>query len=596
MTVAEYVAKFLADNNMNDVFLMDGAAAAQMIVAVANEPRLKYYCNWHEQAGGFAIDGYYRSSGKMSTMICTSGPATQNLCNPIATMWYDSIPGLFITGNVNSQFMKPNKLVRQHGFQEHDVVDMVKGFTKYAVQIKNANQIKFELDKALFLAKQGRPGPVLIDIPMDIQKKEINEYTLITSHVFHEEPTNYFESINRHTAGFVLSKLAEAKRPLILLGGGIKLANAEKETRELINYLQVPFAVTWNMIDFAESNDPLYAGRVGTFGGDGRNFAIQNCDFLLSIGSRISGRIIGGMIDSFAREAYKVIVDVDSRELEYQQVKHNVGVIMDAKEFAIAAKETHCPEFDASGWIERVIEWRNKYRVYKTEYEDQKDSVNPYVFIKELSKQVDEHSIIITDIGSNSVVTHQCWDTKLGQKIFANNGNASLGYALPAAIGAAIANPDKQIICITGDGGLNFNIQELQTIKTYNLNIKIFIFNNDMYGMTKAFRDTNCNCNYAGCDRDNGVVMPDFFRIADAYRITNYRINEHMYLAQDISYVLSYKKSILCDVNMKGFYDYAPKLNYFGPIEDMYPFLPRDEFRANMIIEPIEGWENNKND
>jgi acetolactate synthase-1/2/3 large subunit len=608
MTVAEYIAKFLADNGMNDVFCMDGAAAAQMIVAVANEPRLNYYCNWHEQAGGFAADGYFRSSGRMSTMISTSGPAAQNLCNPIATAWYDSIPVLFITGNINSMFMKPNNYVRQHGFQEHDVVSMVKGFTKYAVQIKNASQIKFELEKAIILAKSGRPGPVLLDIPMDIQKKEIDETKLVTSSVFHEKQDDCFKEMHRYSVEFILEEMYKAKRPLILIGGGVKLSKAEANLRVLLNCLHVPFAVTWNMIDFAESNDPLYAGRVGTFGGDGRNFAIQNCDFLLVMGSRISGRITGGMINSFARDAYRVIVDIDVEELQYQPVKGDLNLAMDAKKFIdimteifAARAQKNYIENDENEWLStkfndwtnQVIEWRNKYRVYNPEYEKQKDSVNPYVFIKELSKQVENDSVIVTDIGSNCVVTHQCWDTKLGQIIFSNNGNASLGYALPAAIGAAIANPDKQIICIVGDGGLNFNIQELQTIRTYNLNIKIFVFNNDCYGMTKAYRDTNCNSNYAGCDREHGVVMPDFCEIAYAYGLyQSFKIYNHKHLALNIDQALNFDSNpLLCDVNMKGFFDYIPKINFYGPIEDMYPFLPRDEIKANMIIDPIEGWE-----
>jgi acetolactate synthase-1/2/3 large subunit len=247
---------------------------------------------------------------------------------------------------------------------------------------------------------------------------------------------------------------------------------------------------------------------------------------------------------------------------------------------------------DYLDWTKQVIDWRNKYRVYNPEYEKQKGSVNPYVFIKELSDQATKDTIIVTDIGSNCVVTHQCWDTKLGQRIFSNNGNASLGYGLPAAIGAAIANPEKQVICITGDGGLNFNIQELQTIKTYNLNIKIFVFNNDCYGMTKAYRDTNCNSNYAGCDREHGVVIPDFCAIANAYKIPKCAIfgHEDLDIIKDVLNATG-KDSVLCDVNMKGFFDYIPKINFYGPIEDMYPFLPREEFKANMIIEPIKGWE-----
>lgn len=585
MTVSEYIAQFLVKNNINDVFLIDGSAAASMIVAVSENPNLKYYCPFHEQAGAFAVDGYYKSSHRISAMIATSGPAGQNLINGIAASWYDSIPALYLTGNVNSKFMRPNKEVRQRGFQEHDIVSMVKGVTKYAIMVTRPEDIRYHLEQALYMAQEGRPGPVLLDLPMDVQKAEIDPDRLIGFQSLTSSKLNY-----DYTECIKL--IQQAKRPIILLGGGVWLANACEETRELINKLQIPFFVTWNMIDFCSSDDPLYGGRVGTFGGDGRNFGIQNCDLLIAIGSRISGRITGGMIDAFARAAKKIVVNIDKPELDFSPIPIDIPINMDVKRFVVNLNHTLPNKLsDWSSWVNRVISWRNKYRVVRPEYYEQKENINPYVFINELSSRLDENAIVVVEAGGNCVISSQAFNAKIGQRFFSNNGNSSLGYALPASIGAAIANPNKQIICFVGDGGINFNIQELQTIKHYNLPIKIFIFSNNAYGITKAFRDTNYKSNYAGVDPDHGVEIPNFMAIADAYGLFHKYIHSQNELDLFLDYILKENRPVVTSVNMKGFYDYQPKLGWSSPIEDQYPFLSRDEFRENMIIEPIDGWE-----
>ncbi|MCZ7383500.1 MAG: thiamine pyrophosphate-binding protein [Candidatus Methanoperedens sp.] len=592
MNCSEYIVNFFVKKNIKDVFFVDGSACASLIVAVAKNKNLRYYCPLHEQAGAFAVDGYFKATGKLSVMIATSGPGGQNLLNGIAAAYYDSIPALFITGQINSQFLKPSSTIRQHGFQENDIVSMAKPITKYAIMLKKPDEIRYELEKAYYLATNGRPGPVLIDIPMDIQKAVINEDSLYgyPVHIEKFETEDLRGKIRR-----CLLWLKEAKRPAILIGGGVWLSRADEEAKKLIKTLKIPFFVTWNMIDFCEESFPFYGGRVGTFGGNGRNFGIQNCDFLLTIGSRISGRITGGMMNTFARAAKKVIVDIDEEELKYQQVKGDLNICCDAKifinEFLKIINESSISLPDYQWWADKVIYWRQKYPVFQEEYCKQKNSVNPYVFVKVLSEEMKEGDVLVHEAGGNCVITSQCFEAKPDQRVFTNNGNSSLGYALPAAIGACVAT-DKKVICICGDGGLNFNIHELQTIKHYKLPIKILVFNNYAFGITKLYRDTNFQSEYAGVDAEHGLSSPDFKKVADAYGIKSIHIKDHTELREKLKLVLESNDPILCDINMIGFYDYKPRLGWGVPIEDQYPFLHRDEFRENMIIEPIEGWEN----
>lgn len=593
MLVSDYIARFLSEQGIRDVFLIDGSACASLIVSVDRNKDLNYYCPLHEQAGAFAVDGYVKACGNLSVMIATSGPAGQNLLNGIAASYYDSVPAIYITGQINSRFLKPTSAIRQHGFQENDIVSMTRPISKYACMVKDAKDIRFEFEKAVHIATSGRPGPVLLDIPMDVQKANIDENSLRR---YIPERDFYDRDKLRKDLETLLGWLKESERPILLIGGGVWLAGANDDMKKLITTLKIPFCETWNMIDFCENDHELYAGRVGTFGGDGRNFAIQNADLLLTIGSRISGRITGGMMHTFARAAQKVIVDIDNEELNYQQVRGDLNINTDAKifvnEFQKLIEEVRFNK-DYDWWRDRVISWKRKYKVFKDEYWNQKGSVNPYVFIQVLSEEMKEGDVLVHEAGGNCVITSQTFAAKRDQRVFSNNGNSSLGYALPASIGACIATK-KPVICITGDGGLNFNIQEFQTLKHYNFPVKVFIFNNQAFGITKAYRDTNFQSNYAGVDARHGVSFPDFKKVADAYGLKSLYIEGHSDLREKIRHVLDADEPMICDVNMAGFYDYNPKLGWNSPIEDQYPFLPRDEFRENMIIEPIPGWENPK--
>ena len=583
MTVSDYIADFLVKKGIKDIFFVDGSAVASMLVAVAKNKKLKYYCPLHEQAGAFMQDGYYKATHKLSAMFATSGPGGQNLVNGIAASYYDSIPALYFTGQINSRFIKPNNFVRQHGFQEHDVVSMVRDMVKYAVMITDPNKIKYELGQAYHMAVSNRPGPVLIDVPMDIQRAEVDTKKL-EGYIF--SGSTYLPPPD---LALIIELLQKAKRPAILLGGGVWLSKAVSTAKKLARKLKkVPFFITWNMMDYY---DPMYCGgKIGTFGGDGRNFGIQNCDFLLSIGSRISGRVTGGIIDTFARGAKKVIVDIDPKELQYKQLKADINVCCDAGVFMENLLKSGIKLKADTTWLTQVMEWKKKYPIIQSKYYKQKKHVNPYVFVKTLSECMQKGDILVHEAGGNCVITSQAFEAKDRQRVFTNNGNSSLGYALPAAIGAVIATK-KKVICILGDGGMNFNIQELQTIWHYNLPIKVFIFNNKAFGITKAYRDTHFNSEYAGVDAKHGISFPNFVKVAEAYKLSALRITNQTNLKQKIENILTSNGPIICDIDMEGFYEYQPKLGWGAPIEMQYPYISKKEFIKNMIIEPIEGWE-----
>ncbi|MBT4730782.1 thiamine pyrophosphate-binding protein [Candidatus Woesearchaeota archaeon] len=588
MNVSEYIAEFFVKKGIKDIFLIDGAACASMIVGVAKNKNLNYYCPHHEQAGAFAIDGYVKASGSPSVMIATSGPAGQNLINGIAASWYDSVPAIYLTGNINSRFMKPSNEIRQHGFQENDIVSMVSTVTKYAAVVMRAEHIEYELEKAYQLAVSGRPGPVLLDIPMDVQKMELGSGKLLT---YNE---NYkMVPVKENLQGYAVKlkeMIKKSERPVFLLGGGITISKANNVVKKLIKDLKIPYFVTWNMIDFDAYNNPYFGGKVGTYGGEGRNFGIQNCDLLIGLGTRISGRITGGMMDTFARGAKKVLIDIDQEDMKWQQIKADMNIVSNLSDFVPILNDV-CSELelDYSDWVKKVLVWKEKYGVMCDEYYDS-ENVNPYVFMKILCEKMSEGDVLVHEAGGNAVITSQSFKGKKNQKVFSNHGNSSLGYALPAAVGAAIATK-KPVLCITGDGGLNFNIQEFQTIKHYKLPVKVLIFNNYAYGITKSYRDTNFDSEYAGCDADHGLESPNFIDVAISYGLKTVKINNHKELELKLDEVINSKEAIVCDIDMNGFYDYLPKIGWKNPIEDMYPFLDRDEFRSNMIIPPLEGWE-----
>ncbi|MBS3065512.1 thiamine pyrophosphate-binding protein [Candidatus Pacearchaeota archaeon] len=590
--VADFVINYLASLGIKDVFEVYGAANGDLIDAFTRTSKTRYVSVMHEQAGGFAAEGYSKISG-LAAAIATSGPGGQNFVTPIANCFYDSVPAIFLTGQVQSRFMRPTDEIRQAGFQETPITDIVKPITKYAVFVKNPQDIKFEIEKAAFLARNKRAGPVLLDLPIDVQKAEVDLESLVGFDTLPYQSAWDIHSIDEKINS-LLRDLSKSERPVMLIGAGVRTANAIPEFLEVANLLGIPCFPTWNALDVVTSDFQYYGGRVGSYGGAGRNFGIQNSDLLVAVGSRVSGRITGSNVDAFAREAKRYLVDVDEAMLQrkFQPVPFE-GIPSDAKLFFQRLKDQILSgkKKDFSSWMSRVREWKERYDPVLPEYYNEKEVVNPYVFVRALSEEMKSKDILVGDCGGNIVVASQAFETKAGQRFLTNNGNSPMGFSFAGAMGACLAaSPDSNVVCTIGDGGFNMNIQELQTVRNYGIPLKTFIMNNHCYGITRQFQRTNFNGRMEACG-PAGYNPPDFVKICKAYGIRTAEISKHEGMRERIREVLDAKEPVVCDVNMHDWDNYSPRVFGGAPIEDMQPFLPRSEFRENMIINPIDGWE-----
>ncbi len=593
MKVADYIIHFLRQMGVDTLFQVYGAATADLIDACPREG-MRYICVLHEQAGVFAAEVQAKLDRKPAVFIATSGPGGTNTLTGVANCYYDSVPALIITGNIHAQFFRKDPAVRQIGFQENDIVAMAAPITKWAFMCREPGEVKGALAKAWNLCQEDRKGPVLLDIPVDLMKKEIDPQ--LTGHDVTNSAEGYKLNPWREQIAEFVRDFKQAKRPVLIAGGGCWWGHAEELVRELGERLQVPCLPTWNAIDIFTSDFPLYRGRIGTFGGPGRNFAVQNADLLLSIGCRMSGRITGGYVSSFARAAKKYIVDLDEALLNpaWQEVKGDVNILQPASTFITELLHQLRGQVlpDRTWWLTKTAEWRDKYQpclphYYNTTY------IHPYVFIKMLSEHLKPEDTVVVDCGGNVVVAYQALETKWGQRILSSHGNSPMGFSFAGAMGAPFAERGKKgrIVCLIGDGGMNMNIQELQTLVNCNLPVRTFVINNHSYGITRQFQLTNYQGRYlASCAPD--YSPPDFCKVAEAYRVPAIRVKSLKRLDEAIDWTLEAPGPVVCDVDC-GMHDvYEPRI--FGwktPIEDMYPYLSREEFRANMLIDPVEGWE-----
>lgn len=606
MKLADYVIDFYSNKGIDKAFLVYGAANGDLVDAFTRNKKIEYICTFHEQAAGFAAEGYAKIKKLPGLAISTSGPGATNMVTSIANCFYDSIPCIFISGQINSKFLRPHEGIRQIGFQETDIISIVEPVCKYAVSIKDPNLIKYELEKSYSIATSGRMGPVFIDLPMDIQKSNIDPKSL---EGYQEDvwKQNFNQKLIKNEIENFLSDLKKAKRPLFLVGGGVQSSNTTDKMTSLAKKLNIPCIATWNALDVIKSDFPLYGGRVGTYGGPGRNFAIQNSDLVFGVGTRISGRITGGNTNSFMREAKKYVVDIDRHllEREYQQVKVDVNIHSSLdlffKLFDTCLKEKKSKNYyvKSSDWIKKVKFWKDKYNTFNKNFLkvdsykfEGKNFTHPYAFLNRLSKISSNNDIFVGDCGGCSVLVGHALELKKSQRYHSNNGHAPMGFSFSSAIGSYLASDKKgNVICLTGDGGFNMNPQELQTLKNYGIPLKTFIINNHIYGITKSFQKTNFQGREEACG-PKGYNPPDFVAIANSYKVKSFTINDNSEIDEVIREVLSYKGPVVCDVNCHEFHEYEPKvIGWNTPIEDMYPYLPRKEFSKNMIIKKHSSWK-----
>lgn len=594
LKLSDYVVFFLTKLNIKHLFLITGGGNMHLADSAGRNRDIEYVCTLHEQAAAMAAEGYARVTNNLGAALVTSGPGGTNTITGLCGAWIDSIPCIFISGQVNLKDTILNKPLRQLGIQEINIIDIVKPVTKYAVMITDQNTIKYHLQKAAYLAKTGRPGPVWIDIPLNFQAALIDEQKL-PSFSPPESRIN-FDSLKQKVSQSI-DLMKQATRPVILIGNGIRLAGAQKELMSLINNLKIPILTTWGAIDLIPEDFDLYVGRPGIVGQRAANFAIQNSDLLLSIGSRLSIPQIGYNFKAFARKAKKIIVDVDAAELEKETIQADIAINFDAKEF-LKEMNSQLAGYSPSNiddWVARCKSWKSRYPVVLPEYFNQRSPVNSYVFIDALCDELDNNDVIVTDMGTSFTCTMQAFKIKRGQRLFTSSGLAAMGFGLPGSIGACFGNNKKRTICISGDGGLQMNIQELQTLVQYDLPIKLFVLNNQGYLTQKHTQDKHFKGYYVGVGKTSGLSFPNIIEVAHAYGLKTQRITSHDELKDKISSVLKTPGPVLCEVVMADDQLLIPMLTakvqddgtmVQQPLENLFPFLARQEFLKNMLIEP----------
>lgn len=590
MKLSDYVASFLSRQGIRHAFVVTGGAAAHLIDSIARNSNINYVCAQHEQAAAMAADAYSRVTSNLGVAIVTSGPGATNLMTGVCCAYYDSIPVIYITGQVATFRLKRDTGVRQLGFQETSTVDIYEPITKYAVLVDDPKRIKYELEKATFLAKSGRPGPVLVDIPDNLQREQINPDELES---FIPDPGNNTTSELNEQVHRCIELLEKAKRPVVIPGWGIQLAKAQEEAKEFLDKLGFPILPTWATMDMLPSNHPLVVGSFGLHGTRYGNFAVQNADLVLSIGSRLDTHLTGTPINTFAREAKKIVVDIHLSELnKYKTFGMDVDVLIhsDAKHFLqlMNSRIDGIRKQDIHAWKRRIAEWKAKYPICPPEYYKQ-DEVNPYVFVKTLAKESTEGDVIFVDTGCGVAWMMQAFEFKEKQRLFSAFNNTPMGYALPASIGASIALSKKPITCITGDGGLQINIQELATIISHGLPIKIFLLNNRGYSMIRQTQDQWFESRYVASTVESGLAFPDFVKVASAYGYKTVTIDRNREVHSRIREVLDTDGPVFCNVEIHPRHRVIPQARFGRPIEDSEPLLDREEFLENMIVKPVEA-------
>ncbi|MCM8796940.1 MAG: thiamine pyrophosphate-binding protein [Candidatus Omnitrophica bacterium] len=594
--LSDYVMDFIAKIGIRHIFLLPGGGCMHLVDSLGRNKKLEAICCLHEQAAAIAAEGYSQYTNKLGVALVTTGPGGTNAITGVAGAWIDSIPILIISGQVKREDMLKNSGLRQMGNQEVDIVSIVKPITKYAVSVLEPLRIGYYLEKAVYLAKSGRPGPVWIDIPLDVQGSLIDAGRLKR---FVPPPISETKEIKRISplVDRTISLLNSSSRPVILAGNGIRLSGALRDFMKLVRILKIPVLTTWKAIDFLDEEDSLFFGRPGSIGQRGANFIQQNSDFIISIGSRLDLPQTGYNHQNFAHSAKKVIVDVDPSEIKKLKMKIDVAACIDAGIFIreFLRKINKVIPKDRSPWFLHCQHWKKKYPVVLPEYFKNKKYVNTYGLVEILSELMSERDILVPgSSGSCSEITMQAFKVKKGQRIINTPGLGSMGFGLPASIGVCLASGRRRTISIIGDGGLQHNIQELETLSRLKLPIKLFILNNNGYGSIRSMQRSHFKGHYVCCDPASGLTLPDTSKIAKAYGIKNTRILNHTVIKKRIGEVLDTDGTFICEVMVEPDLVVAPRVSsqvlangtiVSKPMEDLWPFLEKEEFKENMIVE-----------
>lgn len=608
MKLSDYVVQFVADLGVQHVFLVTGGGAMHLNQSLGKERRLKAICNSHEQASSICAEGYAKATNALGVCMVTTGPGGTNAVTGVAGAWLDSTPVLYISGQVK----RPDRMfdvvtgkplgMRQLGPQELDICSIVKTITKYASVILDPLEIRYELEKAYYLAMHGRPGPVWIDIPLDVQASPIPDPSTLRTF----DPSELSQEESLHGSSDVSAEVARAietfnacERPLLFAGNGIRLAHAEAEFEELRKLLAVPTVATWCAADLVPSDDPTFVGRPGSVASRGANFALQNCDYLLALGVRLDFAITGYAPQNLAREAHKIAVDIDASELGKLHPYLQQPVCADAKVFLteLLKQKGKLKPRSIAVWQDRCADWKTRYPVVTEEHRKPEGPVSIFNLAEVLGTEVkSEDRLVVGNAGSGIEIYLLACPTLHSQRLYHTAGLGAMGYAIPMAIAVSIANPGREVIAVDGDGGFQFNIQELETIHRLQLPIKFFVLNNNGYSSIRASQKAYFGSANMGADEQTGLTIPNLSKIGASYGLDTYIIEDQTTLRSEIRKVLDMRGPVVCDVHVLPDEVRAPRLQSYQkpdgsfvskPLEDLFPFLPRDEFYANMIVKPL---------
>jgi acetolactate synthase-1/2/3 large subunit len=601
MKLSDYVIQFVEQLDVKHVFLVPGGGAMHLNESLSRSTILEPVCNLHEQASAISAENYSKATNRLGVAMVTTGPGGTNAITGVAGAWLDSTPMLLISGQVKRADRiydaAGNHLgVRQMGVQEVDIVAIVASIVKYAVTVTDPLSIRFHLEKALYLARTGRPGPVWIDIPLDVQATPIDESSLEGYPLPAEPPAHDDLQVQvRNT----IAALNQAERPILIAGNGIRLARCEPEFRELLDVLDIPFEATWLAIDLIEEDHPLYAGRPGTLAPRGANFAVQNSDFLLSIGARLDRVVTGFAPERFARAARKVMVDIDPAELAKMGDSIQQKVCADAGAFIREMlRQKHSIQRPGhTGWKDRCAYWKQRYPLVLDEHRAP-GPVSVYHLADVLSEELTGDDYLVSGSSGSAIELFLlAFRVKKGQRVFHTTALGAMGFGIAASIGACLAGGRRRTVCVDGDGGFQFNIQELETVERLQLPITFFVMNNDGYSSIRTSQTNFFGSPRLGCDSRTGQTLPDVRRVAEAYGLRTEIIEDQTNLRAAVRHVLSRPGPVVCDVRLLPEEARQPRLSAFQrpdgslvskPLEDLWPYLQRDEFQANMLIPVLE--------
>lgn len=597
MKLSDYIVSFFEKQQVKDVFMVTGGGSMHLVDSFGKSGKIRYWCTHHEQAAAMAAEGYAKMKNNLCVVLTTSGPGATNAITGALDCYQDSIPVVFISGQAKVKQTVRNAGIlglRQFGVQEADIIPVVRSITKYAVEVEEPKKIKYHLEKAVYEAKNGRPGPVWLSIPLDVQSATIQESELVG---FFEEQEAICKTVpEEDDISYFIRLLQSSKRPVIIGGHGIRLADACVQLEQFAAACAIPVVMPIMGIDILEEEHPCNVGRIGTKGTRAGNFAMQNADLIIALGSRLAVSVIGHEYELFGREARVVVVDIDRMEHSKKTISIDQLICCDVKEFLKKMCDfgRALPSFGE--WLSICRRWKQKYPVILPEYENDTNGINYYKFIGMLNQNLEAQMPVVSDAGSAFYAVAQAIEIKKGQRHITTGGTATMGFALPAALGVSAAAPACCVVAVTGEGSLMQNVQEMETLRCYDRNVKVFVMNNGGYFSIRQTQTKFFQSHFVGEGTGSGLSFPSMERLADTFGVAYYKLDRIQACASYLPKILKEKGPALIEVIVTADMEIVPTNASFlradgalvsKPLEDMYPFLPRDEFYANMLIRPV---------